>query len=112
VAFRSPDNFIVAADLLTANRNLYEEMVSSPDALQTLLEHCRQRGRPIKYLLYLRTEKGFLLPRADLRSVVLHDPRQYPAIKPIGELHLPEPPVKVIRSGGRVLFAAWRLPVP
>ena len=48
------DNFIVSADMLTANRNLYEEMVSSPNALQTLLEHCRRQGQPIQYVMYVR----------------------------------------------------------
>ena len=110
VAFGT-DNYVVAADMLTANRAVYEEMAAAPNGLQALLKHCRQQGKPIEYVCYVRTAGTFLLPDPALRSIVLCDPRRYPVHKPFGTIWFPEPPLQVVRSGDQLIFAAWRLPV-
>lgn len=105
-AFKS-DNYFVAADMLTMNRPLYEEMRASPDALQFLLEYCRGQGRPVEYVIY--SGNRWLVPSQDLRAVVLYDPHRSPALRPIGRMRFPRPPSEVIRDGGQTGFAVWPL---
>jgi hypothetical protein len=106
-AFKS-DNYVVAADMLTINRPLYNELKASPDALQFLLEYCRKHGRPVEYVIY--SGNRWLVPNQDLRDIVLYDPHHYPALRPIGRMRFPRPPSEVIREGGQTKFAVWQLP--
>lgn len=45
-------NSIIAADLLTANRNLYEELVGSGNAFERLFEMAQKAGRPVRYIVW------------------------------------------------------------
>jgi len=109
VAFAS-DNYVVAADMLTFSRHLYERLKHSPNALQSLLVYCRRQGRPLEYVFYTGKSR-WLVPTEDLRSAVLNDPRRLPALVPIGRVEFPRPPAEVIREGNHTSFAVWRLPV-
>ena len=107
MAFAS-DNYVVAADMLTLNRPLYESMVASPDALKFLMNYCRDRHRPLEYVVYVG--RTYMMPSDDFRSLVLNDPRQRPNLKPIGRIGFPAPPLRICIDGVNVPFVVWHLP--
>jgi hypothetical protein len=101
------DDYVVAADMLTANRLLYENMKASPDALKFLLDYCRQQGKPVEYVFYLGN--FYIVPSKDLHSMVLNDPRLIPERKPIGHIELSQPPSEVKVIDNKTVLTVWPL---
>lgn len=94
---------VVAADMLTSNRNFYGEMRQSPNALGFILDSHAREGAPIQAVLFLGND--WLVPNADASGVTFNDPRIYPRLHPIGQLTL-GPPTLTSHEGR---FLAWRL---
>jgi hypothetical protein len=109
VAFKTRAH-IVAVDMLTANRPLFERMRQAPNALEWLLHHCAQQGYVVTYLLHNSTHWLGLNP--DLHAVTYYDPRALPRREAIGHLDLPEPPVERRQLSNGAYFTAWRLGAP
>jgi hypothetical protein len=81
IAFYSANN-IIAADMVTANRNLLDAMRNTPNAITYLLDYCKNAGKPIQY--YLHMGGGFIELNKDGTAITYNDPKLYPVIKPIG----------------------------
>jgi hypothetical protein len=98
------DNRVVAADLITANRPLYETIRRSPNVLGGLLERCALAGAPVEYLITMGN--SWLVPDPDRRGLVYNDPRTYPRPLSIGHITMPRDPIEVAWGGG---FLAWEV---
>lgn len=100
LAFRTTHR-VIAADLLTGNRILYEDLVSAPNALERLFEKARERGFPIDYVVWLGGD--FLKRVPDSSQVRFMDPKVISAYRVIGEMILAAP----VHDEGDV--AIWRI---
>lgn len=100
VAFYAPDRHIFAADLLTANRRWYGEMIKQKNAIDYIRETCDKAGAPLTHVLW--NGNKWLVPSEDNNFIVFNDPRKYPAESEIGRLILPQPP---INQGGAKIWS-------
>ncbi len=91
VASQDMSNRIIAADMLTGNRRLYQEMKDSGNALEYLLRLCRNKGKPIAYIIYVGNY--FLVPDGRGEKIVYNDPKRYPDQIPWGSLNVPSGPL-------------------
>lgn len=98
-------NSVIAADMLTGNRQLYDEMMVSENALDFLFAEAQALGRPIEYVFY--TGNFWLRPSPDLQKLVYHDPKTYPKKNPIGRRVIGEP-IGSFKADGAT-FRAWKV---
>jgi hypothetical protein len=82
------DNNVIAADMLTANRPLYEEMRKAPDAFEFMFDECAKRGKPVRYVMVDAGDwfTDWLVWDPKTEEVIWNDPRAYPELVPIGRL--------------------------
>ncbi|MFN7917532.1 MAG: hypothetical protein U0Q55_19450 [Vicinamibacterales bacterium] len=66
-------NEVIAADMLTSNRQLVERMTSGRNAFDVLFEEARAKGSPVQYLFY--NGGIFLHPMFDWETVRFMHPR-------------------------------------
>ncbi len=66
-------NQVIAADMLTSNRPLVEQIVQAPNGVQTVLDRAKHRGTPVDYIVF--NGGLFLRPDASLRTLEYTDPR-------------------------------------
>jgi hypothetical protein len=83
------DNYIVATDMLTGNRRLYDAMMNSPQPIQYLLDYCAGRGHPVDYVV--KIGKPYITAGEDRQTAVVNDPKQYPRLVPLGKVRAPVP---------------------
>lgn len=83
------DNHIIAADMLTSNRVFYQNMENSPNALEYIIDYCRERGKPVDYLVW--NQGPWFLPRRDLRAMYYFSPKKHPEKVVIGKYTVGDP---------------------
>jgi hypothetical protein len=76
-------------------------LISTPNALKSLLSLCQGAGYPISYVIW--DGGGFFRVSQDRRSLIWLDPKNGDRTQPIGTLALPAPVVSEPE------FAVWRL---
>jgi len=96
------DAGVVAADMLTANRDFIRSLLEADDALQQLLAHARQVGKPVRFVIY--NGGGFLTHDPAAGTLELHHPRLVENHRIIGRLHVGSP---LFEDRGLLV---WRLP--
>lgn len=99
---------VIGADMRSATRPLYEQMLSSGNALQYLVEQCSAADSPLRLVAVSSGGRPFLLPEESMRSIVYIDPASIPTVRPIGKLDL-GPPALIVRKGA-AWTAIWELP--
>jgi hypothetical protein len=82
-------NHIIASDMLTSNRLMFDNMVESENALEFLAKLCRESGKPIDYFIW--NGGDWLVFSEDYRTLSYIDPKQYPNRVTIGELKMGDP---------------------
>jgi hypothetical protein len=93
---------VVAADMLTANKRLYDRVLASADPWQEIVDYCRARGRPIEQVVYIG---GSFVEWDGADGLIWLDPKVSS-----------RRPLAPISTGGRlawrpdVPFAIWRTP--
>jgi hypothetical protein len=100
-------NSVIAADMLTGNRNLYNLMSESENALDFLFDYAERQGKPIEYVFY--TGNRWLIPDEGLRAVLYNDPKFYPREVVIGRRFLGRPIGRVEVSSEKTYYA-WKTP--
>jgi hypothetical protein len=96
------DARVVAADMLTGNRRLVDDLVRSGNALDALLTRSRERGSPIRYIVHVG---GMFLNVLDGgQKLEYRNPRMVHNRETIGELRVGLP----LASEGKLV--AWRAP--
>jgi hypothetical protein len=93
VAFYAPNRHIFAADLLTANRRWYGEMIKQQNALNYIQETCSKAGFPLTHILW--NGNKWLVASKDDSSIVYNDPRRHPVEVEIGKMMLPNAPMQI-----------------
>ncbi len=66
-------NDVIAADMLTSNRQLVQRMVENSNALDVLFDEARRQGFPVRYVIY--NGGMFVKPARDLSGIDLMDPK-------------------------------------
>jgi hypothetical protein len=89
---------IIAADMLTANRQVYARIVNATDPWEALLQECVASGRPLDEVIYIG---GAFVARSGNRITWL-DPR-VSSRRPIATVELGAP----VLADDRVPFAVW-----
>ena len=88
IAFFSNNN-IIAADMLTANRKIFDNMRTSSNALAFTFDYCEALHKPIQYIiLFDNVSSKFIELDRSKRSIQYYDPKVYPVKKNIGRIDL------------------------
>lgn len=84
-------NQVIAADMLTSNRQLVDRIVHAPNGAQALLEQARRRGTPVDYVVY--NGGLFLQPDPSYHTLAYTDPRmsRNRTRRPVGLLTVGQP---------------------
>ena len=77
------DAHVIAADMLTGNSFLYDEMVVSQNGLQFLLDSARLRGHFVRYIV---CNGGIFLRASSITRLELHDPKVVSNARVLGAL--------------------------
>lgn len=88
-AYLRPSNRIVAADMLTGNISVIEEMQDSGNAIRYLFDRASELDKPIEYIIF--TGNAWLTPTPNLQCIIYNDPLRYPYPSQIGQVHLGHP---------------------
>lgn len=107
VAFYSPQTRIVQVDMLMANRRMVDQMVTSGNALQFLIDLIRRRGVSSIYLI---TEPGdrLLQPDRDLNHLTFRNPKGTMNNIKIGEMETGPPLRSLAYPGGHTIYV-WQV---
>ena len=100
-AYFSPSNRVIAADMLTGNVSILEEMKSSGNAVRHLFDTASELDKPIRYVIFMGG--SWLTPTPNLRCVIYNDPLRYPYPGQIGQVHLGRPIETALDNG----FIVW-----
>ena len=100
-AYFSPSNRIIAADMLTGNVSILEEMKSSGNTVRHLFDTASELDKPIRYVIFMGG--SWLTPTPNLRCVIYNDPLRYPYPGQIGQVHLGRPIETALDNG----FIVW-----
>ena len=88
IAFRFPQESVIAADLLTANRPLYQALKAGPNAFWTLERELRKGGRHLDFVVHVGS--GWLNGEANWQRLSWADPR-HQHTQQLGAVLLPKP---------------------
>lgn len=84
--------------MLTGNRNFFEKMVKSGNALEYILTYSSNKGKPVSYVFFVGGK--WLEPVDDRNAIIYYDPKQIKSKQvEIGFLEM-GPPIAVIKNGG------------
>ncbi|MCY4651924.1 MAG: hypothetical protein OXC95_02025 [Dehalococcoidia bacterium] len=101
-AYFSPSNRIIAADMLTGNKSILEEMNNSGNAVRHLFDTASEVGRPIRYVIFMGNT--WLIPSTNLRCVIYNDWLRLPSARNIiGQVYLGHPVETDLNNG----FIVW-----
>ncbi len=101
-AYTGPSNSVIAADMLTGNASILEEMNNSGNAVRYLFDTASEVDRPIRYVIFMGG--SWLTPSTNLRCVIYNDWRQLPSERSaIGQVHLGHPIETDLDNG----FIVW-----
>ena len=101
LAYFSPSSRIVAADMLTGNVSIVEEMQNSGNAVRYLFDRASELDKPIKYIISMGN--SWLIPSPNLECVTYNDPLHLPTLYAIGQVHLGHPIETDLDNG----FIVW-----
>jgi|GEM_PF-521973 len=101
-------NHIVAADMLTGYRPLYEAMRKEPNSLAYLENTFEKLGRPLRLVIYAEGT-AWLTPDEDLKGITYYDPRTYPELVPIGRMNVSQGPALVVGRRDAPKCIIWDL---
>ena len=104
IAFFSNNN-IIAADMLTANRKIFDKIKASSNALTFIFDYCEALQKPIQYIILFDNVSSKFIELDHLkRSVKYYDPKVYPIKKSIGQIDLYREPDFVTSDKGVLVW--------
>jgi hypothetical protein len=93
---------VIAADMLTANRRLYDQLQRAPDPWGLLLSLCRARGKPLHAIVYVG---GDFVSWDEDRGLLWIDPK-VSTRRPLGTIRTGAPVI----ARPEIPFLVWRAP--
>jgi len=88
IAFFSNNN-IIAVDMLTANRKIFDNMRTSSNALAFTFDYCESLQKPVQYIiLFDNVSSKFIELDRPKKTIQYYDPKVYPVKKNIGRIDL------------------------
>jgi hypothetical protein len=106
-AFYLPGDRIVPADMLMGNKFLFDEMVSSGNALRFLLDLASQSNKSDVFAV-TTTERSLLRPNPRLDSLVYFNPKASKRREVIGQLDVGHPLASLAYAPGKLIYA-WKI---
>lgn len=103
LAYFRPSSRIVAADMLTGNVSVIEDMQDSGNAVHYLFDRASELDKPIGYIIFMGGR--WLTPSPNLECVIYNDPLHYPYPSQIGQVHL-GPPIETDLDNGFIVWDA------
>ena len=101
LAYFRPSSGIIAADMLTGNVSVIEEMQDSGNAIRYLFDRASELDKPIGYIIFMGGR--WLTPSPNLECIIYNDPLRYPFPSQIGQVHLGHPIETDLDNG----FIVW-----
>ena len=101
LAYFRPSSRIIAADMLTGNVSVIEEMQDSGNAIRYLFDRASELDKPIGYIIFMGN--AWLTPTPNLQCIIYKDPLRYPYPSQIGQVHLGHP-IEIDLDNG---FIVW-----
>lgn len=107
LAFYSPGNKVVPADMIMANRRLYGRIKASADGLRFLLSFIREKGEDHVFII-AAPDRGLLKPTVSLDRLILSSVKPLENQDVLGQLDVGQPVCSFSYEAGNRLYA-WKV---